>query len=39
MHDLPAPDITGTLLGYLLMTPNSLLHNLGLVLADLLGLG
>ncbi len=37
MHELPAPDLTGTLLGYLLMSPLSLLHNLGLAIANLLG--
>ncbi len=35
MLELPAPNLTGTLLGYLLMSPLSLAHNLGLLL-DLL---
>lgn len=35
MHELPAPDLIGTILGYLLMSPMSLLHNLGQLLATL----
>lgn len=35
MHELPAPDLLGTLVGYLLMSPMSLLHNLGQLLAAL----
>lgn len=37
MNELPAPDLLGTLVGYVLMSPNSLAHNLGLIIADLLG--
>ncbi len=36
MRELPAPDVTGTLLGYLLMSPRSLLHNLGVLLGVVL---
>ncbi|MFI6867927.1 hypothetical protein [Nocardia sp. NPDC050406] len=35
MHELPAPDLVGTLTGYLLMSPMSVLHNLGQLLAAL----
>lgn len=35
MHELPAPDLLGTILGYLLMSPVSLLQNLGQLIANL----
>ncbi len=35
MHELPAPDLVGTIVGYLLMSPMSLLHNLGQLITTL----
>lgn len=35
MTQLPDPDVLSTILGYLAMAPNSLLHNLGLLLGAL----
>lgn len=37
MRELPDPDLAGTLLGYLALSPLSIAHNLSLLLANLLG--
>lgn len=35
MHELPAPDLLGTIVGYILMSPLSLLQNLSQLIANL----